>query len=374
MHIDTRAVHAGRAPDASTGAVMPPIHLSTTFERAADGSYPTGFAYIRESSPNRAALETALADLEGGQAAFAFSSGMAAIDAALRTLNPGEHVIFPDEIYYGVRSLLAQVYPAGQIAYDFVDMTSPDAVRNAIRPNTRLVWMETPSNPSLKVADIAAIAAIVHDAGAWCAVDNTWATPVLQNPLALGADMVMHSTTKYIGGHSDVLGGALVVRESGALAEKLAHIQHHGGAVPAPFDCWLLLRSMATLPLRARAQSETAGRIAAFLAGHPAVARVHYPGLETHPGHTVAARQMRAFGGMLSFEMGGGREAAFTLAAGLKLITRATSLGGVESLIEHRRSIEGPASATPDSLLRMSAGLEHADDLIADLDAALSAT
>lgn len=372
MHIDTRAVHAGRAPDAATGAVMPPIHLSTTFERAADGDYPTGFAYTRQSNPNRMALETALAELEGGAAAFAFASGMAAIDATLRALSPGDHVIFPDEIYYGVRHLLHTVYAPAQLQASFVDMANLDAVRAAVRPNTRLVWAETPSNPSLKIADIEAVAAIAHASGAWCGVDNTWASPVLQNPLALGADLVMHSTTKYIGGHSDVLGGALIVRENGPLAEKLGHIQHHGGGVASPFDCWLLLRSLATLPLRVRAQTESAGKIASFLAGHAGVSRVHYPGLETHPGHAIAGRQMRGFGGMLSFEVVGGREAAFALAARLRLITRATSLGGVETLIEHRRSIEGPDSTTPDGLLRMSVGLEHVDDLIDDLGTALA--
>jgi len=371
MHIDTRAVHAGRAPDPVSGAVTPSITLSTTFERQPDGSFPSGYGYTRSENPNRAALETALADLEGGAAAFAFASGMASVDAALRTLAPGDHLLLPDDLYHGVRHLVKQVYVRWGLAVDFVDMRDLDVVRAAVLPQTRLIWVETPSNPSLKIVDIAALAQIAHDAGAWCGVDNTWATPLLQNPIALGADLVMHSTTKYIGGHSDILSGALITRDNGTRAEAIARVQHLGGAVPSPFDCWLLLRSLSTLPVRVRAQTESAGMIADYLQSHPVVERVHYPGLDAHPGHDVAARQMRGFGGMLSFQVRGSTDEAMAVAARLTLITRATSLGGVESLIEHRRSIEGADSPTPDNLLRLSVGLEHVDDLIADLRTAL---
>ncbi len=371
MHIETTAVHAGRAADPATGAVTPSITLSTTFQRAQDGSFPSGFVYTRADNPNRAALETALAALEGGAAAFAFSSGMAAVDAAFRTLQPGDHIVLGDDLYHGVRHLIKGMYAGWGVAFTFVDMTDLDAVRAALRPNTRAVWVETPSNPSLKIVDLPAVIALAHDAGAWCGVDNTWATPVCQRPLEVGADVVMHSTTKYIGGHSDVLGGCLVLREAGEMAARISGIQRGAGAVPSPFDCWLLLRSLSTLPVRVRAQTDSALQIASFLAAHPAVDRVHYPGLPTHPGHATAARQMHGFGAMLSFEVRGGREAAFRLASRLQIITRATSLGGVESLIEHRRSIEGDDSPTPDNLLRLSVGLEHADDLIDDLRAAL---
>jgi cystathionine gamma-synthase len=372
MHPETLAVHAGRDVESGTGAVTPSITLSTTFERAADGSFPSGNVYTRSDNPNRHRLESALAALEGGSAAFAFASGMAATAAALHTLCAGDHVLMPDDLYHGTRHLAKHILGGRWgLGVEFLDMRDLDAVRTAVRPTTRLIWVETPSNPRLKVLDIAALADITHDAGAMCAVDNTWATPIQQRPLELGADIVMHSTTKYIGGHSDVLGGALIVRERGELAAKLHEIQELEGSVPSPFDCWLLLRSIATLPLRVRTQTASAGRIAAYLHTHPKVETVHYPGLPSHPNHDVAARQMTGFGGMLSFEVRGGREAAFTLAAHLHIITRATSLGGVESLIEHRRSIEGADSPTPDGLLRLSVGLEHPDDLIDDLAAGL---
>jgi cystathionine gamma-synthase len=256
---------------------------------------------------------------------------------------------------------------------DFADMRDLENVRRAIRPETKLVWIETPSNPLLQIADIPAIADIAHEAGAWCAVDNTWATPVFQRPLALGADIAMHSATKYFGGHSDVLGGAVVLKDGDSgLAERISASQKLGGGVPSPFDCWLLLRSLPTLALRVRAQTQNAGRIAAFLAKHPRVEVTHYPGLESHPGHDIAAEQMSGFGGMLSFQVRGGQAEALKVAASVKLFTRATSLGGVESLIEHRASVEGPDTRTPPNLLRVSVGLEHPDDLITDLDQALA--
>jgi cystathionine gamma-synthase len=372
--IETLAVHAGRKVEPHTGAVTPSIMLATTFERAADGSFPGGHVYTRTSNPNRAALEAAFAALEGGATALAFGSGQAAAAAVFQALATGDHIILPADLYHGTRYLVRDVLARWGLAADFVDLRDMSALRNALRPATRLIWAETPSNPQLRIADIAAIGEVAHAHGALFAVDNTWATPLLQQPLALGADVVMHSTTKYFGGHSDVLGGALVLRESadGPLAERLRTIQKLSGGVPSPFDCWLLLRSIPTMPARVRSQTETAGRIAEFLSGHPQVEVVNYPGLKTHPGHEIAARQMRGFGAMLSFEVRGGEPRAMAVAAGVHLITRATSLGGIETLIEHRASVEGPETATPRNLLRLSVGLEHPEDLIEDLRTALA--
>lgn len=371
-NIETLAIHAGQDIDPTTGAVIPPIYLTTTFERAADGTFPHGYIYTRNGNPNRTMLERCLAALEGGAECAAFGSGLAAAQAIFQTLRPGDHVIAPDDAYHGVTRLLREIMAPWGLQYTQVDMSSPDAVRAAVRPNTRLVWIETPSNPLLKVADIAAIAEIAHEVGARCVVDNTWATPVQQRPLELGADMVLHATTKYLGGHSDVLGGAVVCREADEQFASVRFLQANGGAVPSPFDCWLVLRGIQTLAYRVRAHAEHAGKVARFLAGHPRIERVHYPGLETHPGHQVAARQMRGFGGMLSIEVRGGEPAAMAVAAKVQIITRATSLGGIESLIEHRASVEGPESRTPPSLLRISVGLEHPDDIIADLEQALA--
>jgi cystathionine gamma-synthase len=372
MKLETLIVHAGRTVEPGSNAVTPSITLATTFERDADGEY-SGDMYTRSSNPNRRAWETALAALEGGESAFAFSSGQAASAAVLQSLSAGEHVILPDDLYHGMRYLIKNVLGRWDLHADFVDMRDPENVRRAIRPETKLIWIETPSNPLLQIADIPAIADIAHEAGAWCAVDNTWATPVFQRPLALGADIAMHSATKYFGGHSDVLGGAVVLKDGdSALAERISASQKLGGGVPSPFDCWLLLRSLPTLALRVRAQTENAGRIAAFLAKHPRVEVTHYPGLESHPGHDIAAEQMSGFGAMLSFQVRGDQAEALKVAASVKLFTRATSLGGVESLIEHRASVEGPDTRTPPTLLRVSVGLEHPDDLIADLEHALA--
>lgn len=371
QHVETLAVHAGRSHEDPTGAVMPPIHLSTTFEREADGSYRSPYVYTRSENPNRVALEECLAALEGGEIAAAFASGMAAIAAILQTLGPGAHVLLPDDLYHGTRRYVNEVLGPWGLACDYIDMTDAAHVAASLRPNTRLVWVETPSNPLLKIADIAAIAEAAHKAGALVAVDNTWASPVGQQPLALGADLVMHATTKYLGGHSDILGGAVISRRNDEVFERIGTIQKIGGAVPSPFDCWLLLRSIRTLPYRMRAHAEHAGAVARFLADHPAVEAVHYPGLPQHPGHAVAARQMRLFGGMLSVQVKGGKEGAMAVAAKVRVFTRATSLGGVESLIEHRASVEGPHGNTPPNLLRLSVGLEHPNDLIADLAQAL---
>lgn len=372
MRFETLAVHAGSAVDATTGAVTPPIHLSTTFEREEDGSYPRGYVYARQANPNRAALERSLAALDGGAVAAAFASGQAATASCLQALSPGDHVVLPVDAYYGTATLLRDIFGRWGLEHTLADMRDPSKVAAAMRPTTRLVWVETPSNPLLRITDIAAVADVAHAGGARLACDNTWATPALCRPLELGADLVMHATTKYLGGHSDVLGGALVSRTADEFFERVLSVQRTAGAVASPFDCWLVTRGIRTLPYRVRAQSETAGTLAKFLASHPAVSAVHYPGLPSHPGHEIAARQMSSFGAMLSIQVTGGRARAMAVAAACRLFTRATSLGGPESLIEHRASNEGPDSTTPQDLLRISVGLEHADDLIADLEQALS--
>ena len=372
MNIETIAVHAGRSVDPATGAITPPIHMSTTFERQADGSYPHGFVYGRSGNPSRILLEECVRDLEGGVAGAAFGSGMAAIMSVFQALSPGDHVIAPLDIYHGTAGLLRGMLARWNLRTSFVEMTDIDEVRRAMNSSTRLIMVETPSNPLLKITDIAAVAEVAHQHGITCVCDNTWASPALQRCLPLGADLVVHSTTKYLGGHGDVTGGMVVSARQDGLFEEIRKIQQHGGAVPSPFDCWLVLRGIRTLPYRMRAHSENAAKVAKFLDGHPKVLEVYYPGLEGRPGHKLARRQMERFGGMLSFRVGGGREQAFRVAASTTLFTRATSLGSYESLIEHRASIEGAESQTPDDLLRVSVGLEHADDLIADLEQALT--
>jgi cystathionine gamma-synthase len=374
MKIETRAVHAGRHIDPATGAVTAPIHLSTTFERGADGEYTRGFSYSREDNPNRRALEESLASLEGGKQALCFSSGLAVANAVVQSLEPGDHIVAPDDVYWGLRKVIGEVFGKWGLEITYVDMTSIDDFHAALRPNTRLVWVETPSNPLMKVTDLTAIAALSRAASSNIVTvcDGTFATPVLQHPLDCGIDMVAHSTTKYIGGHSDVVGGALITRHDNYLFERARKSQRYGGSVPSPFDCWLTLRGVDTLPWRVRAQSENAMKIAEFLESNPAVETVHYPGLPSHPGHKIAARQMCGFGGMLSFQVRGGRETAMDLVARARLFIRATSLGGTHSLIEHRASIEGPNTRTPQNLIRLSIGLEHPDDLIEDLAQALT--
>jgi cystathionine gamma-synthase len=370
MKIETLAVHAGHSVDPTTGAVSAPIHLSTTFERDVEGSYSRGFMYTRNSNPNRAALEEGIKLIEGGAAAAAFASGMGAAMGLFQALAPGDHILAHVDAYYGMTRLLRDFFLAWGLQADFVDMSNIDLVHKAMRPNTKLAWAETPSNPLLKIVDLAAVADVVHAGGALCVCDNTWA-PVIQRPFDLGMDLILHSTTKYFGGHCDVLGGIVVAKMQNEYFERVQHIQYAGGAVPSPFDCWLILRGMRTLPWRMRAHSENALKVATFLAQHRKVEKIHYPGLSSHPGHDIAARQMTQFGGMLSLEVKGGRDAAMAVAAKTKIFTRATSLGGVESLIEHRASIEGPGSISPEGLLRISIGLENADDLIEDLDQAL---
>jgi len=371
MRIETLAAHAGHSVDPTTGAVTPPIHLSTTFEREPDGSYRQGFLYARTSNPTRQLLERSLAELEGGASAIAFSSGLAATNAVFQVLAPGDHVIAPEDAYYGTLKLLREVFAPWGLEADACDMSDLSAVERLLRPNTKVVWVETPSNPLLRVVDIAALAGLAHRVGARCVVDNTWATPVLQRPLALGADLVMHSTTKYLGGHSDLIGGALVSRVDDDYTAKLRNLQGLGGAIPSPFDCWLLLRGIRSLPWRMRGHCANAEAVARFLSTHPAIEAVHFPGLSSHPGHDLAARQMSDFGGMLSIQVHGGESAAIALTNRLTLFTRATSLGGPESLIEHRASVEGPTTISPRNLLRVSVGLENAEDLIEDLERAL---
>jgi cystathionine gamma-synthase len=373
MKFETLAIHAGREPDPATGALREPIHLSTTFERGADGSYPQGYFYSRSGNPNRTALERAVAALEGGGESVAFASGSAATLAAFTLAAAGGRVVCSADCYHGTAKQLREMLPSWGGTAEFVDTTDLDAVRRALEPGATLLWVETPSNPLLRVCDLAALADLAHARGALLGCDNTFASPVLQRPFSLGADLVMHSSTKYLGGHSDVLGGVVAVREApSAMLQALRIFQGAGGGVPSPFDCWLLLRSLPTLPLRVRQQSANALAVARFLEADSRVERVHYPGLERHPGHALAARQMQGgYGAVVSFQVPGGATAALAVAARAQLFTRATSLGGVESLIEHRASMEGPASRTPPNLIRLSVGLESADDLIADLDHAL---
>jgi cystathionine gamma-synthase len=372
MRLETLAVHAGAETDAETGAVAPPIHLSTTFRHGPAAERIAGYEYQREGNPTQDRLETALAALEGGTAALAYASGMAAIAGLLETLPAGARILLPDDCYSGLRYLANEFLPQRGVQAEFIDMADVAAAEAACaRGPVALLWAETPSNPLLKVSDIAALARIAHAHGALLACDNTFATPVLQQPLALGADVVMHSTTKYFGGHSDVLGGALVFARQDDLLETVRHRRHITGGVLAPFSAWLLLRGCRSLAARMAMHCANARVLAEFLAAHPAVARVNWPGLTTHPGHAVARAQMKDFGAMLSVQLRGGREAALAAAGKLQLFTNATSLGGCESLVEHRASVEGPKPVSPQDLLRVSVGLEHPDDLVADWTQAL---
>ncbi len=370
--LNTLCVHSARSPDPTTGALAAPIHLATTFERDADGAYPHGYRYSREGTPNRAALESCVAALEGGCGALAFASGLAANMAVLELLEAGERLVAAREAYYGTKKQFVAHAQRRGADVSFVDACDPDAVRAGVAGGARLVWIETPTNPLLNVVDLRQVIAAAHEAGALVVCDNTFATPVCQRPFDFGADLIVHSGTKYLGGHSDVLSGALVVRSDGALLERLRAWQSLSGAVLGPFDCWLLRRSIATLALRVRAQCAGALAVAHFLAAHAAVEGVLYPGLPQHRGHAAAAAQMPGgFGAVLSLCVGGGEAAAMRVAARTRLFTRATSLGSVESLIEHRASIEGPNSPTPRNLLRLSIGIEEPADLIADLAQAL---
>lgn len=372
MHIETKALHGTHFKDKNAGAVVPPLYLSTTFERDEAYELPHGYLYTRAGNPNRHQLEEILQTLENGAEAIAFASGQAAIMTLFQCLKPGDHVIIPDDAYYGTPDLLQHIFVGWGLTFSKVDMSDLAAIENTIRPETRIIWLETPSNPMLKVSDIAAVATLAQKRNILTACDNTWATPVLQRPLDLGCDIVMHSTTKYLGGHSDVLGGALIFKEKGALSERARQIQKLGGAVPSPFDCWLIARGIKTLAVRVRQQAANAQRLAEFLQDQAGIEKVYYPGLASHPGHEISRAQMYGGGAMLSVQVRGGREEALKLLRNLTLFTVATSLGGVESLIEHRASVEGPDTPTPQNLLRVSVGLENADDLIGDLRQALA--
>ncbi len=373
LDLRTRLAQAGCHPDPQTGALTPPLHLATTFERPADGDYGEGFVYARWGNPTRDLFEQTLADLETpGANAAAFASGMAAVTTILQSLRPGDHVLLPDDVYHEVRRILRTTFSEWGLDFSEVDQTDLDAVRAALRPETKLVWAETPSNPLLKITDLRALAEIAHEGSALLLVDGTWTTPVLQRPLELGADLVLHSATKYLGGHSDVLLGALVARPGLDFFERVRMLQRSGGAVADPFGCWLVLRGMRSLGARMPLHCANAHALAEALATHPAVESVHYPGLDSHPGHAVAARQMESFGGMLSFQVRGDAADALGVAARTRVFKRATSLGGTESLIEHRASIESKPTPTPPNLLRVSVGLEAVDDLTRDLADALA--
>jgi cystathionine gamma-synthase len=370
-HPETLTVHAGNEVDPATGAVAPPIHLATTFRHGPAGERVAGYEYQREGNPTNDRLREALSALEGGEDAITFASGMAAMTTLLESLANGARLLIPDDCYTGLRMLCAEYLPERGIEVIALDMSDHDAVRAACAQRVAMLWVETPSNPRLQISDIATLAQIGHAAGAVVVVDNTFATPLLQRPLALGADVAMHSTTKYFGGHSDVLGGALVFAKRGELAAKVAHRAHVTGATLAPFSAWLTLRGCRSLGARMAMHCANARAVAGFLATHPAIARVNYPGLPTHPGHVMAARQMHDFGAMLSIELRDGREAALSMAGKLRVFTNATSLGGCESLVEHRASVEGANPSSPQGLLRISVGLEHVEDLIEDLRQAL---
>ena len=373
---ETLAIHAGQDPDPTTGAVVVPIYQTSTYVQSEVGVHQ-GYEYSRSGNPTRTALETCLAALEGGSTGLAFASGLAAEDTLLRTvLQPGAHVVIPDDAYGGTYRLFAQVLTRWGVEHTPAPLGDLDAVRAAVRPETALVWCETPTNPLLGVADIAGLAQIAHDAGALLAVDNTFASPYLQQPLALGADIVVHSTTKYLGGHSDVVGGALVVADAG-LGEQLAYHQNAMGSVPGAFDCWLVLRGIKTLGVRMDRHCSNAQRVVELLTSHPAVAQVLYPGLAEHPGHHVAAKQMSDFGGMVSVRLAGGEGAALELCRRTAVFTLGESLGGVESLIEHpgrmtHASVAGSQLEVPSDLVRLSVGIESVADLLADLEQALA--
>ena len=374
---ETRAIHAGYEPDPVTGAVIPPIFATSTYKQDGVGGLRGGYEYSRSANPTRTALEGALAAVEEGERGFAFASGLAAEDTLIRAvLRPGDHVVLPDDAYGGTFRLFDKVATNWGIVHDPAPASDLDAVRAAIRPGqTKLVWVETPTNPLLNIGDIEALAAVAHEGGALLVVDNTFASPYLQQPLTLGADVVLHSTTKYVGGHSDVVGGAIVVRDL-ELADQLAFHQNSIGGVPGPFDAFLTHRGLKTLAVRMDRHSDNAERIVDFLLGHPKVAQVLYPGLPDHPGHEVAARQMRRYGGMVSFRVTGGQQQALDVCGRTEVFTLGESLGGVESLIEHpgqmtHASVAGTDLEVPADLVRLSVGIETADDLIADLDRAL---
>ena len=373
MKKETIAVHGSHLKDETAGAIAAPVFLTTTFERALDGTYPKGHMYSRNSNPNRISLEKGLAALEGASRGFAFGSGLAAVNAVFQCLQSGDHILMPEVGYYASYKLAEEILGPWGLEVTQVDMTDLAAVEKAVQKNTKLIWAETPANPMLSITDIKGLAAIAKKHGLKLGVDNTLGTPVLQNPIALGADMVMHATTKYIGGHSDIMGGAVLLKEDDEWAKRIERVQILMGATPNPLDCYLLARGLKTLPLRMREHSANALELAKRLEKHPKVERVHYPGLESHPQHALAKAQMpQGFSGMIALQVKTGETETREMAGKLQIFQQATSLGGVESLVEHRKSIEGPQSTTPGNLLRFSIGLEHVDDLWADLERALA--
>ena len=376
-HLETQAIHAGQAPDPTTGAIMTPIYQTSTYVQAAPAEHK-GYEYSRTDNPTRKALEDCMAALEAAPYGLAFASGMAAIDTIFKLLSPGDHIIAANDVYGGTFRLADKVWSRYGLHFSWVDTANVDAVRAAIRPETKMIWLETPTNPRMLLADIAAIAQVAreaHDQNILVVVDNTFASPALQQPLTLGAHIVMHSATKYLGGHSDVVGGAIMMRDE-SLFRQLKFLQNAAGAVPGPFDCFLILRGLKTLPLRMERHSANGLQVARFLEDHPAVAAVYYPGLESHPQHALAKRQMRDFGGMLSLTLHGGADAGKRFVSRTHLFALAESLGGVESLIEHPYSMTHASTASSDlavdpGLVRLSVGIEHIDDLINDLKQAL---
>lgn len=374
-HIETVAIHGSmRAQKTENSPIVPGIELSTIYEHAKDGHREGDLKYSRLQNPNRLELEAVLNDLEKGAEAAAFSSGIAAINAVFQTLSHGDHVLLPNDVYFGTRKLMWEFSERWGLEIDFVDMTNLEVVEAAAKKNTRMIWIETPSNPQMFITDVEAMVKWAVDRNVVVAVDNTWPTPFNMNPIDFGVDLVIHSTTKYLGGHSDLIGGAVIAKESGPLMDRVRSVQVVQGGVPSPFDAWMLCRSIRSFPYRMRAHNENASQLAAFMTRLPGIEEVFYPGLVSHPGHNIAKTQMRAFGGMISFLVTDGEPAAKKMVASSRIIKAATSLGGIESIWEHRKSTEGPLSQTPDNLIRLSVGLEHIEDLKLDLQQALESS
>tara|TARA_R110002124_G_scaffold287350_1_gene473584 strand:+ start:7636 stop:8769 length:1134 start_codon:yes stop_codon:yes gene_type:complete len=370
-NIETIAIHGSMDHSSGSKSVVPPIEVSTNFEHSEKGHQDGELIYTRHANPNRLQLEKVLSELEGGEACAAFSSGMAAIGSVFQALEKGSHIIVPEDVYHGTRSILNIFGERWGLQFTYTDMTDLESVQRNVLPNTKLIYVETPSNPLMHITDLEKVCMLASSIGAKVCVDNTWPTPLNLNPIEFGADLVMHSTTKYLAGHSDILGGAIIVAEMDQMFEDIRTIQRGQGAVPSPQDCWLLTRSIRSFPYRMRAHNKNAETIAAFLSDHPKVTDVFYPGLESHKGHEIARSQMKGFGGMISFLFDGNEQETLKAVASSQLITRATSLGGIESTWEHRRSSEGEHSHSPKNLIRLSVGLEHTDDLMDDLEQAL---
>lgn len=374
-HIETLAIHGSmRESQPENSPIVPGIEMSTIYEHRARGHLEGDLKYTRLNNPNRIQLEKVLCGLEKGVEAAAFSSGIAAINAVFQTLEHGDHVLLPSDVYFGTRKLMWEFAQRWGLEVDFIDMTDPNRLESACTPKTKMIWVETPSNPQMFITDLEAVVQIAKSKKLVVAVDNTWPTPYNLNPLLFGVDLVVHSTTKYLGGHSDLLGGAVISRESGPLMDRVRSVQVVQGGVPSPFDAWMLCRSIRSFPYRMRAHNEHAFEVAQFLTTLPGIERVYYPGLETHPGHDIAKLQMRHFGGMISFLVEGDQRLATRMVASSKIIQAATSLGGIESIWEHRKSSEGPLSETPENLIRLSVGLEHVDDLKEDIEQAIRAS